>query len=115
MLKNECRQRVQEYEAKCGSDLRCNVRFDDADPDNLYVQMEHIPERTRASVRLLLTGYQIRVQHITWPVDSTDPHRADSYFAFECNGLEVSLSSAGAPLTIPGAARRILKPVLFQQ
>jgi hypothetical protein len=113
MLRNECRERVLEYERKCGNDLRCKVRFDDSDPDSLYIQMEHIVERTRALVRLELTHYQVRVQHITWSGDSTPPRKDDSYFAFECDGLEVSLSSAGSRISVPDAAKCILRPVLF--
>lgn len=115
MLRKECRKLVQEYKAKCGDDLRCTVRFDESDPDSLYVQMENIPERPRASVRLRLNGYQIHVQHITWLADPSSIQKVDSYFAFECDGLGVSLSSAGTAISLPAAGERILKPVLFSK
>lgn len=115
-LKLECQARVEEYVAKCGSGSECKVSLEDIPQAKRFiVRFEHV-RRARAEVVLQLEGYKIEVKHIT-PTDNfpMESHASPWFFTFDCDGLRVELKSGGAIVGIPGAAQKILKPVLFPE
>jgi hypothetical protein len=111
-LKAECRAQANEFESKCGSGPECKVSFqeDQNNPDHFQVRREMV-RSTEAYVNLHLRGYEIEINHNT-PGEGSSK-KAVSYLTFDCDGLNVLLKSEGKELSVPAAAKKVLKPVLF--
>lgn len=112
LLKLKCREGVDEFRRKAGDRSRYIVAYEDRGPESFDIVRTN-GATAGAKVNLRLRGYRIDVVHKSPVANSMEYRNKPSHFTFECDGIGVSLSSLGAVTSIPDAAKKILRPVLF--
>jgi hypothetical protein len=112
LLKLKCREDVDEFRRKAGDRPRYIVAYEDRGPESFDIVRTN-GATAGVKVNLRLRGYRIEVVHKSPVADSMEYRNEPSHFTFECDGLSVSLSRLGTVTSIPDAANKILKPVLF--